>query len=142
MTALTGGQKAKEVNIAKLQAWCATQSDEDYKQYVNNKGKLNRSGIAAVTGISLSALKNGSLKQILEDVERGLVERDVLPKPLAKKEGDEKPKRYDTSEPKRLRESNRLRELEVENQALRTEIEKLKRLQEFSETLVELGIVR
>ena len=36
MTALTGGQKAKEVNIAKLQAWCATQSDEDYKQYVNN----------------------------------------------------------------------------------------------------------
>ena len=51
---MPNGQEVGKENVAALEAWAATQSDEDFTQIIY-QGKLNRSEVAKCAGICKSS---------------------------------------------------------------------------------------
>ena len=51
---MPNGQEVGKENVAALEAWAATQSDEDFTQIIY-QGKLNRSEVAKGAGIGKSS---------------------------------------------------------------------------------------
>ena len=143
---MANGQQKAQQNLDAFEAWAATQSDEDFKQIIN-QGKLHRGEIAKAIGCSRSALtQNPKLKRAVERVENELRDRGISP-PLTQEalQSVNKPKKYDNTASRRALDSKRLSSLEAENIELKgkvTELEnKLKRFGELNETLAELGFM-
>jgi hypothetical protein len=128
-------------------AWSATQTDDDYTQIIF-RGSLNRGEIAKAIGCGKSALQqNPALKEALNNLENGLRKKGIL-QPLTEQGQNTQSgeaKAYGHTKTKRIVETKRLTELEVENLSLKAELTELKRsmerMGELSATLAELGLV-
>ncbi len=135
---MANGQQKAQQNVDSFICWSATMKDDDYRQIVY-RGKLNRSDIAKSVGCAKSALlQNPKLRKLVDVLENNLREKGVLPK-LTEKAQSEKaqPKDYDKTTSKRIYESKRISELEIEVLALKQQLEKFK---ELSEVMLELGL--
>ena len=143
---MANGQQIGQQNAYKFEEWVATKTDDDFKQMIH-RGQLNRGTIATEADIGKSALRqNDTIRQALEELEKVLRERRVLP-PLSQKamEDSEKPREYDKTLNKKVIESNHTSTLEAENVELKAKIReleiKLERFGELSETLSEMGFM-
>ncbi len=142
---MNGQQKSKQ-NIDAFQLWAASQTDDDFQQIIY-QGQLNRGEIAKATGIGKPALRqNPAIKRLLEDLEKDLRAREVLP-PLTQTSEQQKdqPKRYDVEASRQARNDQRAARLEQENIELKARVRELEgrlaRFGELSETLAEMGMV-
>lgn len=128
----------KDETLAKFIAWEKSMTNSGFKQIVF-RGNLNRGEIAKGCGFAKSVLRsNPAIKDRLEKLENKLRKNGVLPdKTEAKIEADSQPKKYDGQKNKRNQDQNRLRRLEQENLELKA---KLRRLEELSEVLSDMGI--
>lgn len=116
-------QEQGQKYITMFNAWAASMDDDAYKQIVY-RGSLNKQDIKKLSGISDQAIKkNPTITKTLSDLEDDLRERGVLP-PLTKQGKVEKdtPKLFDTGKFQNIMDSNRLSELEAENQDLRAQV--------------------
>ena len=142
---MSNGQERARQNLSAFQNWVATQTDDDFKQIVF-RGQLNRGEVAKAIGIGKSALRqNPAIKTALENLERNLRDRGVLPELTETAQAQRsEPKRYDPSVNQRAMESRRLSVLEQENIELKARVAtleaKLKRYGELSEVLTEFGV--
>ena len=142
---MSNGQERARQNLNAFQSWVATQTDDDFKQIVF-RGQLNRGEVAKAIGIGKSALRqNPAIKTALENLERNLRDRGVLPELTETAQAQRsEPKRYDPSVNQRAMESRRLSVLEQENIELKARVAtleaKLKRYGELSEVLTEFGV--
>jgi len=142
---MSNGQERARQNLSAFQTWVATQTDDDFKQIVF-RGQLNRGEVAKAIGIGKSALRqNPAIKTALENLERNLRDRGVLPELTETAQAQRsEPKRYDPSVNHRAMESRRLSVLEQENIELKARVAtleaKLKRYGELSEVLTEFGV--
>lgn len=139
---MASGQQISAMNIAKFESWIATQTDDDYRQIVNAKGSLKRGEIATVLDFSRSVFnQNPTVRKLLDNLEKELRDRKVLPQIVIKEE--KTVKAYDQSKNKNMVNQKRLSGLEKEVIELRAENEMLKKslshLSEFKEALSELG---
>ncbi|MFH6563273.1 VPA1267 family protein [Aeromonas caviae] len=127
-----------EKSVQAFIAWSAAMRDDDYRQIVF-RGSLNRGEIAKGCGIAKAALRqNPQVKILLEQLEIDLRQRGVLPELTEEaKTAATEPKLYDRTVAKRARESKRVAELEQQVLELRA---RLKRFEELSEVLTEMGI--
>ncbi len=142
---VNGQQKALQ-NLEAFQVWQATQTHDDFQQIIV-RGQLNRGEVAKAVGCGKSALtQNPALKKALALLEENLREKGVLP-PLKQpiKDSPEKPKQYDNTANLKQLNSKRSSTLEAENIELKAKVNvlenKLKRYDELSETLYEMGIM-
>ncbi|MGO3423840.1 MULTISPECIES: VPA1267 family protein [unclassified Pseudoalteromonas] len=133
-------------NLDKLNAWIATQSDEDFKQIVN-RGKLHRGQIVKESGVGRTSLKeNVDVKNALVTLEERLRQKGILPA-LIERSGssEDQPKLYDAAQRKKTKETGRLALLEAENIELKAENKalklKLERFAEVSEALSDMGFM-
>lgn len=142
---MSNGQERARQNLSAFQSWVATQTDDDFKQIIF-RGQLNRGEVAKAIGIGKSALRqNPAIKTALENLERNLRDRGVLPELTETAQAQRsEPKRYDPSVNQRAMESRRLSVLEQENIELKARVAtleaKLKRYGELSEVLTEFGV--
>jgi hypothetical protein len=139
---MASGQQISAMNIAKFESWIATQTDDDYRQIVNAKGSLKRGEIATILDFSRSVFnQNPTVRKLLDNLEKELRDRKVLPQIVIKEE--KTLKAYDQSKNKNMVNQKRLSGLEKEVIELRAENEMLKKslshLSEFKEALSELG---
>jgi hypothetical protein len=126
---VASGQQVAEENVKKFTAWVASKTDEDFRSMVL-RGVLSRTDIAAECGFAKSALsQNPRIRDSLMDLEAGLRERGVLPKPVAEPCGDPVDPRARQAEGgmSSLRDAERLKRLEQENASLRAELAEVKR---------------
>ncbi|WP_435235515.1 VPA1267 family protein [Psychromonas sp. PT13] len=132
-----GQQKATE-NLSSFIIWQATMTDDGFRQIVF-RGGLNRGEIAKVCGFGKSALnQNPQIKSALQALEDDLRARNVLPQLSEKaKITKAEPKQYDKTASQRIREAKRVAELEQKVLELEA---RLKRFEELSEVLLEMGI--
>ena len=108
---MPNGRDVGEANVAALETWTATQSDEDFTQIVY-QGKLYRSEIAKGAGIGKSSLKqNPAVRNALKSIEDGLRQRGVLP-PLTEKAQSTSAKAHDQGAQRRMLDSKRASLLE------------------------------
>ena len=142
---MNGQQKSKQ-NIDAFQLWAASQADDDFQQIIY-QGQLNRGEFAKATGIGKPALRqNPAIKRMLEDLEKDLRARKVLP-PLtqASEQQKDQPKRYNVEASRQARNDQRAARLEQENIELKARVRELEgrlaRFGELSETLAEMGVV-
>ena len=143
---MPNGREVGKANVAALEAWAATQSDEDFTQIVY-QGKLNRSEVAKGSGIGKSSLKqNPAVRNALKSIEDGLRQRGVLP-PLTEKAQAQSTsaKAHDQGAQRRMLDSKRASLLEQENIELKARVQHLEsqlaRYCELSEVLSEVGMV-
>lgn len=84
---MASGQQVAEENVRKFTAWVAFKTDDDFRSMVL-RGVLSRTDIAAECGFAMSVLsQNPRIRDSLKDLEAGLRERGVLPKPAAEPAG-------------------------------------------------------
>ncbi len=125
--------------------WMKGMTDDDYKQIVSTKGKLQRLVVAKGCGFAPRRLnQNTKVKAELANLENDLRDRGVLPKMTQKAKDDAlKPKEYDQNASQRVIDTNRSSKLEKENLQLRMRIKELEiqleRFTELSEVMVETG---
>lgn len=133
-------QKKAAENIDLFENWIARQTNADFKN-ITRRGQLNRQEIAYQTGFAKSVLQqNPSVKARLERLEDDLREKGILPQKTEQRvqqEKENKPKKYDGEASRRSYDKRRLQELEAQNLELKA---KLKRYEELSEVLTEMGI--
>jgi hypothetical protein len=132
-----GQQKATE-NLSSFIIWQATMTDDGFRQIVF-RGDLNRGEIARACGFGKSALnQNPQIKSALKTLEDDLRARNVLPQLSEKaKITKAEPKQYDKTASQRIRDAKRAAELEQKVLELEA---RLKRFDELSEVLLEMGI--
>lgn len=132
-----GQQKAAE-NLSSFIIWQATMTDDGFRQIVF-RGGLNRGEIAKACGFGKSALnQNPQIKSALKTLEDDLRARNVLPQLSEKaKITKAEPKQYDKTASQRIRDAKRVAELEQKVLELEA---RLKRFEELSEVLLEMGI--
>jgi hypothetical protein len=128
----------KDESVELFVTWEKSMTNAGYKQIVY-RGNLNRGDVAKGCGFAKSVLvQNPEVRNRLEKLEYYLRTTGILPKETeAKIESDSKPKEYDGQKNTRNQEQNRLRKLEQENLELKA---KLRRLEELSEVISEMGI--
>ncbi|MDR9423841.1 MAG: VPA1267 family protein [Marinobacter sp.] len=128
----------KDESVAMFITWEKSMTNSGFKQIVY-RGNLSRTDVAKGCGFAKSVLtQNPEVRKMLARLEDRLRETGVLPKATeAKIESDRKPKKYDGQKNKQNQEQNRLRKLEQENLELKA---KLRRLEELSEVLSEMGV--
>lgn len=117
-------EQAKDKNIRKWRDWAASQSPDDFKQMVFN-GQLKRSTIVKATGIGRSALggQNETIFNELTALEDRLRDEGILPQKTDEAiEEEGKPQEYDNTKRSRIRDANRLNEMELEIQNLKTSV--------------------
>jgi hypothetical protein len=145
---MASSQQIRERTLAAFKLWAASQSHTDFKQIIH-RGQLHRGAMAKAIGCGTSAFtqkgKKPGLPEELEKLEDLLRTKGVLPRKTEKaKKEESEPKEYDNTKRSRIRDSNRLNELEVENQNLNTQVAqlqtKLARLAELSEVLADFGV--
>lgn len=84
---MASGQQVAEENVRRFTAWVASKTDDDFRSMVL-RGVLSRTDIAAECGFAKSVLsQNPRIRDSLKDLEAGLRERGVLPKPAAEPAG-------------------------------------------------------
>lgn len=73
-----------EVNVEKLEAWIAKQTDQDIKE-LNYRGSINKGAVAAQSGVNKRAItgQNQRATKIFNDWEESCRERNLLPKPTS-----------------------------------------------------------
>ncbi|HCG5131728.1 TPA: hypothetical protein NJY85_004567 [Vibrio parahaemolyticus] len=144
---LSSGDK----NASKFEAWlsskipldtngCKIYNSKTWLPLVNAKThNLARAELSAQSGVGLSALRqNPKIKALLEELETALREKNILPALTESgKVAQDSPRKYDQGASQRHVDTNRLRELEEENQRLRAE---LKRFEELKEIMSEMGM--
>lgn len=123
-------QEQGQIYLERFREWVKSMSDDEFRQIVYSpKGILNRQQIKKLAGLSDQAIKkNENVKAELKYLENRLRERNVLP-PLteAGKESLSPAKLYDASSNRNAFDHGRLGKLEVENQNLKVQLEKLQR---------------
>jgi len=133
-------QKKAAENIDLFESWIARQTNTDFKNIVR-RGQLNRQEIAYGVGFSKSVLRqNPAVKSRLARLEDELRQKGTLPpktEQLIQEEKENKLKKYDAEASRRSFDKRRLQELEAQNLELKA---KLKRYEELSEVLTEMGI--
>lgn len=125
---MASGQQVAEENVRKFTAWVASKTDDDFRSMVL-RGVLSRTDIAAECGFAKSVLsQNPRIRESLKDLEAGLRERGVLPKPAAEASGGPvEPRTRQAEGAGSLRDAERLKRLEQENASLRAELAEVKR---------------
>lgn len=125
---MASGQQVAEENVKKFTAWVASKTDDDFRSMVL-RGVLSRTDIAAECGFAKSVLsQNPRIRDSLKDLEAGLRERGVLPKPAAEPAGCPVESRTRQAQGvSSLRDAERLKRLEQENASLRAELAEAKR---------------
>lgn len=125
---MASGQQVAEENVRKFTAWVASKTDDDFRSMVL-RGVLSRTDIAAECGFAKSVLsQNPRIRESLKDLEAGLRERGVLPKPAAQPSGGPaEPRTRQAEGVGSLRDAERLKRLEQENASLRAELAEVKR---------------
>lgn len=125
---MASGQQVAEENVRKFTAWVASKTDDDFRSMVL-RGVLSRTDIAAECGFAKSVLsQNPRIRDSLKDLEAGLRERGVLPKPAAEPAGGPvEPRTRQAEGVGSLRDAERLKRLEQENASLRAELAEVKR---------------
>ncbi|EGQ9827330.1 hypothetical protein NZX34_003052 [Vibrio parahaemolyticus] len=132
-----------EVNVEKLEAWIAKQTDQDIKE-LNYRGSINKGAVAAQSGVNKRAItgQNQRATKIFNDWEESCRERNLLPKPTSSVSTQPKGDAHQTVEyqdPKdaeiaRLnREVSRLKEQLYQQQIM------MKRYDEFKDVLYSRG---
>lgn len=133
-------QKKAAENIDLFESWIARQTNADFKNLVR-RGQLNRQEVASQVGFAKSVLRqNPAVKARLERLEDDLRRIGILPEKTEQRvqqEKENKPKKYDVEASQRSYDKRRLQELEAQNLELKA---KLKRYEELSEVLTEMGI--
>ena len=133
-------QKKAAENIDLFEGWIARQTNADFKNLVR-RGQLNRQEVAQQVGFAKSVLRqNPAVKARLERLEDDLRPIGILPEKKEqrfKEEKENKPKKYDVEAGQRSNDKRRLQELEAQCLELKA---KLKRYEELSEVLTEMGI--
>lgn len=117
------GQQRSDQNHTTFLSWVASKTDADYREMVL-RGQLNRKEIARECGFAKSVLlQNPRVKDALRTLEAQLRERGIMP-PLAD------PTSFapitDAPNPRAAADKARLKRLEAENAALRTEVMELR----------------
>ncbi|WP_296871819.1 VPA1267 family protein [Tibeticola sp.] len=125
---MASGQQVAEENVRRFTAWVASKTDDDFRSMVL-RGVLSRTDIAAECGFAKSVLsQNPRIRDSLKDLEAGLRERGVLPKPAAEPAGGPvEPRTRQAEGVGSLRDAERLKRLEQENAGLRAELAEVKR---------------
>lgn len=133
-------QKKAAENIDLFEGWIAGQTNADFKNLVR-RGQLNRQEVAQQVGFSKSVLQqNPAVKVRLEKLENDLRSIGILPEKKVQRvqeEKEDKLKQYDVEASQRSYDKRRLQELEAQCLELKV---KLKRYEELSEVLTEMGI--
>jgi phage-related minor tail protein len=133
-------QKKAAENIDLFEGWIGRQTNADFKNLVR-RGQLNRQEVANAVGFSKSVLRqNPAVKARLAQLEDDLRPIGILPEKTEQRvqqEKENKPKKYDGEASRRSYDKRRLQELEAQNLELKV---KLKRYEELSEVLTEMGI--
>jgi len=139
--------ESKESNVNKFLMWAATQTDQDFKEY-GLGGTFNKAKLAQATTIGRSAFdQNDVLKAAVEALEVDLRDKEVFAqKSDTKSLKTVKP--YDQDSTRRSIESKRQSSLEAENIELKARIGSLEsrlikyeRLEDLSQTLLDLGVI-
>lgn|SRR5690554_2033681 len=127
-------------NLERLKLWIRSKSNADFKNYVF-RGELNKKAIAQEVGFSRSSWDSNPALQIeLNNKSNELRQAGILPQKTEAKIADEKdniPKVYDATQSQRAYDKQRLQQLEQEVIELKA---KLRRYQELSEVLTEMGL--
>lgn len=125
---MASGQQVAEENVRKFTAWVASKTDDDFRSMVL-RGVLSRTDIAAECDFAKSVLsQNPRIRDSLKDLEAGLRERGILPKPAAEPDGGPvEPRTRQVEGVGSLRDAERLKRLEQENASLRAELAEVKR---------------
>ena len=129
---------AAEKSVQAFMLWQAGMSNDDYTQIIY-RGQLNREEVAKGCGFAKAVLKqNPQVKKLLAQLELDLRLKQVLPDltEIAQVAAAQ-PKTHDRAERKQSMESRRIAELEAEVLELKA---KLRRFEELSEVLVEMGL--
>lgn len=125
------GQDKGAEHSAAFTRWAAELTDADARSMVR-AGHLNRAEICKAVGCARSVLRqNPRVKAALEELEGGLRTRGVLP-PVST---EEVPPLRLQGQLQRSTERERLRQLEVENAALRATVSELRRRLQRLESL-------
>ena len=142
---MANGRAVAEQNVQAFEAWKTSKTDDDFRSMVY-RGQLSRKEVSTECGFARSVLdQNPRVKESLNELEKALRARGVLPSEVETPEDDAAPP---IREPGKLRgaiEAERLRRLETENAALKAEVAELKRALEkyavLSEALALTGRV-
>lgn len=119
------GKQIAEKNLQTFLAWSASKSDDDFRA-MTSRGVLSRKEIAIECGFAKSALdQNPRIKGALQELERLLRERSVLPPLVVVAESDAPPIR-EAGGLRHAQDAERLRRLEQENAALKAEVAELR----------------
>ena len=135
---MANGQQIAAENLSSFIIWQATMTDDGFRQIVF-RGGLNRGEIAKACDFGKSVLtQNPKVKAALQALEDDLRARNVLPQLSEKaKITKAEPKQYDKTASQRIRDAKRVAELEQKVLELEA---RLKRFEELSEVLLEMGI--
>lgn len=118
------GQDKGAEHFEAFQRWVADLSDADAKSMIRG-GQLNRAEICKAVGCARSVLRqNPRVKQALGELEDGLRARGVLPE--AQTQSTDLPLRA-VGQLQQATDRERLRQLEVENVALRAAMSELRK---------------
>ncbi|MFS1998816.1 hypothetical protein [Vibrio breoganii] len=132
-----------EINVEKLEAWIAKQTDQDIKE-LNYRGSINKGAVAAQSGVNKRAItgQNQRATDIFNDWEESCRRRNLLPKPISsvpsqpKNEGHQAVEHQDPKDAEiaRLnREVSRLKEQLYQQTIM------MKRYDEFKDVLYRSG---
>jgi hypothetical protein len=122
---MANGKQLGGENYAIFLSWSTSRSDEDFKEYINRFGFINRVEIAKECGFSKSVLgSNPAIKKALKELEDGLRYRGILPQPAESK--DAQPAMRDSTAAQANRDSQRLNQLEQKYAAAQAEIKAMK----------------
>jgi hypothetical protein len=120
---MASGQELAERNVNLFQSWRDAKTDADYRGLAY-RGSLSRKDIAKECGFAKSVLdQNPRVKALLAELEANLRARGILPPELPRSDVL-MPAAQPQTNP---RQAERLRRLEQENAALRTEVQDLRR---------------
>jgi hypothetical protein len=121
------GKQIAEKNLQTFLSWSTSKSHDDFRS-MTSRGVLSRKEIAIECGFAKSALdQNPRIKSALQELERGLRERGVLPPLVPVAESDSLPVR-EAGGQRQAQDAERLRRLEQENAALKAEVAELRRV--------------
>lgn len=125
---------SRDENVDTFMQWMQCKSDADYRQMVY-RASLNRKEIAIECGFAKSVLQqNPTVRAALKALEDDLRKRGVLPPEAAESNLDQpQPLMREPGRQKATLDAERLRRLEQDNAALRSEVQELKhQLEKFT----------
>ncbi len=131
-------QKKGAENPGLFETWIKSKTNQDFKDMAY-RGSLNRTDMEQTLPFAKSVLtQNKTVKARLEKLEDDLRRNGVLgPKTKERKAEEAETKMYDAEKNARVWDKNRLQKLEQEVIDLKA---KLKRYEELSEVIAEMGI--